>query len=124
MSARIAIAGVSERDVDLLLLEEFQSSTSFRKLFLSRCPKLSDNVGLFTAASRSVTHSSGESDLEVDFLSADGVKTRLLIENKVRAGFQLQQAERYHLRGASYIAAGVCAAYHTVIVAPRRYFGD
>lgn len=29
MVARISIAGVSERDIDLLVLEEFQSSPSF-----------------------------------------------------------------------------------------------
>lgn len=42
----------------------------------------------------------------------------------MNAGLQPQQAERYQLRGDSYIARGDCAAYHTVIVAPARYFAD
>ncbi|MBI3830778.1 MAG: hypothetical protein HY291_14755 [Planctomycetes bacterium] len=47
-----------------------------------------------------------------------------MIENKVGAGLQPLQAERYRLRGDSYIATGHCAAYYTVIVAPARYFGE
>jgi hypothetical protein len=47
----------------------------------------------------------------------------LLIENKVGAGFQRQQALRYQDRGAGYVAQGHCAAFHTILVAPERYFG-
>lgn len=34
MSGRVEIAGVSERDMDLLLLEEFQSSQGFQQWFI------------------------------------------------------------------------------------------
>ncbi|MDZ4819295.1 MAG: hypothetical protein SGJ20_10015 [Planctomycetota bacterium] len=47
-----------------------------------------------------------------------------MIENKVGAGLEPLQAERYRVRGDSYIADGHCAAYHTVIVAPARYFSE
>jgi hypothetical protein len=47
-----------------------------------------------------------------------------MIENKVNAGLQPLQAERYFNRGAEYTALGLCAAFHTVIVAPSRYFGS
>jgi len=124
MSTRIVIAGVSERDVDLLLLEEFQSSTSFQEWFVSQALGPSVSLGHCVAAQRSVTQSTGESDLEIVFIDAQGTQTRMLIENKVNAGLQPFQAERYHLRGEAYVSRGECSAYYTVIVAPARYFGE
>lgn len=123
MSARIAIAGVSERDIDLLLLEEFQSSLSFQEWFVAQVLGQSSHIGRCVATRRSVTQFTGESDLEIVFSDIAGAQTRLLIENKVNAGLQPLQAERYHLRGEAYRTRGDCAAYHTVIVAPARYFG-
>jgi hypothetical protein len=124
MISCIKIAGVSERDIDLLLLEEFQSSVPFQDWFVSLALERKPDLGRCIEAHRSVTQSTGESDLEVVFADGAGVKTRLLIENKVNAGLQPQQAERYRLRGENYRASGACANYHTIIVAPERYFGN
>ena len=123
MSTRIAIAGVSERDIDLLLLEEFQSSPSFQDWFVAEALGPSVRLGRCIAAERSVYHSAGESDLEVTFLDSEDKKTRLMIENKVGAGLQQLQAQRYQDRGQQYIAGGDCVGFYTVIVAPARYFG-
>lgn len=76
------------------------------------------------AAFRSVTESTGESDLEVFLADDAGETTCLLIENKVHARFQPQQAGRYQQRGKSYIAAGRCSAFVTVLVAPTVYLGS
>jgi len=122
-NARIAIAGVSERDIDLLLLEEFQASPSFQKWFVAQAIGSEISIGACVEALRSVTHSTGESDLEVTFATADGVRTRIMIENKINAGLQPLQAQRYLSRGADYTARGLCATFHTIIVAPARYFG-
>ncbi len=124
MSARISIAGVSERDIDLLLLEEFQSSISFQEWFLSQTLGNDASLGQCVSAVRSVTQSTGESDLEVGFSTPDGRRTRILIENKINAGMQPSQAERYRLRGDGYILRHECSAYHTILVAPERYFGE
>jgi hypothetical protein len=48
----------------------------------------------------------------------------LLIENKVNANLQPQQAKRYGERGQTYLAQGICDEFHTVLVAPERYFGS
>ena len=120
---RVNVSGVCERDVDLLLLEELQSSPPFQERFATNALGLS-LLGRCVSVNRSVTESSGESDLEATFLSEAGDLRRILIENKVNAGFQPRQAERYHHRGRSYISRGDCVAYQTVIVAPARYFGD
>jgi hypothetical protein len=120
----IAIAGVSERDIDLMLLEEFQSSPNFQKWFVSKTLGADFKISGCPRALRSVTHSTGESDLEIDFAADTGTITRLMVENKVNAGLQPLQAKRYIDRGREYVAKGACTAFHTVIVAPSRYFGD
>lgn len=124
MTTRIAIAGVSERDIDLMLLEEFQSSPMFQSWFITTALGSDMPRGEVVRAERSVTDSTGESDLEIDFLNQDGLISRLMIENKVKAGFQPQQARRYLLRGQNYIDQGQCSVFNTVIVGPARYFGD
>ena len=124
MGLDISVAGVSERDIDLLLLEEFQSESEFHNWFVARTLGPSKQLGECVSAARSVTHSTGESDLEVTFSDLQGKTTCLLIENKVNAGLQPRQAARYHVRGASYVAGGKYSRYYTVIVAPRRYFGS
>lgn len=120
----IAIAGVSERDIDLMLLEEFQSSPKFQQWFVSQTLGAGFRIAGCPRAQRSVTHSTGESDLEIDLAADNGAITRLMIENKVNAGLQPLQAKRYIDRGREYLASGACTAFHTVIVAPMRYFGE
>lgn len=123
MTGRIAIAGVSERDMDLLLLEEFQSSHGFQQWFIGKVLGNDARLGELIFAQRSITQSTGESDLEIAFADSSGGTVRFLIENKVNAGFQPQQAERYRKRGDSYVTRKDSSLCHTVIIAPSRYFG-
>lgn len=118
------IAGVCERDIDLLLLEEFQSSPGFLEWFLRTSGIEELRPEELKEARRSVTHTTGESDLELHFATADGECDVVLIENKIGAQLQPLQAERYDLRGRDYVARGVCRSFHTVIVAPDGYFAD
>lgn len=124
MTTRIAITGVSERDIDLMLLEEFLSSLAFQNWFITTALGSDVLRVKVVRAERSVTDSTGESDLEIDFLNQDSSITRLMIENKVKAGLQPQQAHRYLLRGQNYLDQGQCSVFYTVIVGPARYFGD
>lgn len=119
----MSVAGVCERDIDLLILEEAIASPDFRKLLVSAVNWRTDELA-FAEARRSVTHSSGESDLEVVFSWRRAGDVRLLIENKVSAGFQPAQAERYRLRGSSYVERGQCARFSTLLLAPSRYLGN
>ncbi len=120
----ISIAGVSERDVDLLLLEEAQSETGFAEWLVEEALGATSDLGECVGARRSVMHLTGESDLEIDYEDENGEVSRLLIENKVGAGLQPQQAERYRQRGDSYLATGKCTTYHTILLAPAQYFGE
>lgn len=122
-SAPTSIAGVAERDVDLLLLEEFQSTPSFQDWFVAQALGQNCRLGKCIAAARSVTNFTGESDLEVVFMDRAKVRTVLMIENKVNAGLQPLQAQRYIERGQGYVASGKCSAFHTVLLAPKSYVG-
>lgn len=116
----VHISGISERDTDLLLLEEFVSSPDFCKLFV-RIVGEGDFQNLLDA-NRSVTSSNGESDLEIIVETSDKRRILILIENKVGANFQPKQSERYQKRGESYIKQSRADAFYTVLVAPRAYF--
>ena len=120
---RPRIAGVCERDIDLVLLEEFLATPEFASWFAQTAGIADPLLGTVVDAHRSVTHSTGESDLEVHFESTSG-RTTLLIENKIGAGLQPEQAARYHLRGADHVAKDRCDRFLTVIVAPDDYFAD
>jgi len=117
----IHIPGVSERDIDLLLLEEAVASTAFCTWFLRE-------VGIHITASlsdarRSVRTETGESDLVLTFHSEAGA-ILALVENKVDAAFQLNQPQRYIERANGYRETGRYGQVITVLMAPQIYFGD
>lgn len=120
------LESVTERDIDLLLVEELRCSESFRRWFLAEAM----GRGQWRKPSvLQVRHSvsgdgkhAGETDIEVS-LTTNGVKVVLLIEDKIDAPFQRDQAERYRLRAAELVEQGRCAQARTVLVAPARYIG-
>lgn len=125
MNETIFIAGVSERDIDLLLLEEFMADVEFCAWFVAKAGLGMLHTATPVEAKRSVTSSSGESDLLIKMIRDDGTQHLLLIENKVSAGFQPAQAQRYQQRGRNYIAQGDASGFTTILVAPAAYFkGD
>lgn len=114
----VRVRGVFERDIDLLLLEEFVSSPEFLRWFFGK-------VGLATsgqllAAARSVATSNGETDLELTVVDDDCV-TKLLLEDKVDANLQPRQPERYAERGDAYRQRRACDKFLTVLIAPEEY---
>jgi len=116
------IEAIQERDIDLLLLEEFYSSESFRKWFLQKTVGLDSKSGRFIGTWHSVSHSDlGESDLIVKFSGANNEGWLFLIENKVDANFQPSQDLRYYKRGEKYIKEKHCKNFNTVIFAPTEY---
>jgi len=119
--ADVRISGVQERDVDLLLLEEFYSETEFWRWFVDETLPEKYSEPRFNGAFRSVTQSNGESDLELAFTTMDDAKIMVLIENKIDTSFQPQQAARYRVRGENYCANNVCARCFTVLIAPAIY---
>jgi hypothetical protein len=109
------IEAVYERDIDLLLIEEFVSDLTFTHHFLAGTkipvPKSIESL----SAMRSVTDDSGETDIRVEYLSDKG-SICLLIENKIDAAFQPNQQERYESRKRK-----IAGKAYTILVAPREY---
>jgi hypothetical protein len=111
------IEAVRERDIDLLILEEFYAQTGFDKLFLKVINK---QEFIFSKAYRSVTTAGlGETDIQVEFINKVGNKLYILIENKVDAEFQDAQYERY-LERANLLKTDIDEAY-VILTAPELY---
>ncbi len=116
---RLEVSGVIERDIDFLLLEEFVADQGFLPWFLKKLG-FSPDWQLQTAT-HSATTATGETDIELR-LASSREKVILLLENKIDAGFQPRQAERYRERADGYVAQGRCSRSATVLLAPRAYF--
>jgi len=121
VTTRIVIPDVCERDIDLLLLEEFVASADFRSWFLSQIGV--EETASLAAACRSVKTVSGESDLELALQGSVGA-VKVLIENKVDAAFQPNQPQRYAERAREYRRSGKFREIVTVVMAPEVYFGE
>lgn len=111
-------SNILERDMDMLLLEEIVSSEEFLQIFLSK-------IGIADANIFFVEHSKkdnelGESDLTVLFEHRTE-KIALLIEDKIDATAQPEQASRYIDRGDKGLADGNYDKYYIFIVAPKEY---
>jgi len=108
---------IAERDVDMLLLEEFHVDGSFVEWF-------SNQVGLsgadFEGAWQGVTNGDGESDLVLRVRSK-GRRIGVLIENKIAAVEQPDQPVRYHIRAESHRKDGMFDDYAICICAPAAY---
>jgi hypothetical protein len=111
------LASVEERDIDLLLMEEFQISDEFVSWF---CDALELRGAKPAGAWHSVSDTDGESDLLLRVVVGEQ-RVGVLIENKINAPEQDRQAERYHIRGVRSRESGKFDDYVTVMCAPQRY---
>ena len=109
-----------ERDVDLLLAEEFALNPAFATSFksLTKFANVPAQVSDFWI---SKGDNLGESDLIVVYQADDTKRFALLIEDKVDAPLQPDQAARYRLRADRDIALGVYGDYELLLCAPCHY---
>ena len=111
------LANVQERDIDLVLMEEFHVDGDFVEWF---CDQVGISGARFDGAWHSVTDADGETDLLLRVV-ADGERIGVLIENKISAPAQQRQDERYHLRAARAQNEGKFDRFVICICAPRAY---
>ncbi|HEY0971323.1 MAG TPA: hypothetical protein VGE02_10200 [Gemmatimonadales bacterium] len=113
-----------ERDLDLVLLDLLHSAPGFRtRLLTAVAPELRDidPVRDFSGAWHSVTDDLGESDLEAEWRLPDGGTFTLLVEDKLAAHCQPDQAKRYLVRAERYRGSGRATQTLTLLVAPSWY---
>lgn len=114
----IRFLDIIERDIDMLILEEFVASQEFANIFLSK-------IGMSDAKVVAVEHSKtdaelGESDITV-IVQANNKKYGLLIEDKIDAVAQPDQCKRYFERGKRGIEHRDYESFDVFIVAPEKY---
>ena len=112
---------VTEKDMDMLILEELVAEQSFANLFLQQVNKSGAEV-------ISVEHSKsdvelGESDITV-IVEWHGKRHALLIEDKIDAVAMENQCDRYFKRGDKAVTAGEYEGYDVFIIAPKKYLEE
>ena len=111
------VEAVFERDIDLLVLEELWANEDFRTKFRPLVGLPSGHDWKFKGTWHSVCHPTlGESDLVVESSDQGDSVHAVLIENKVDAIPQPDQANRYRKRGV----AGM-DGFTACILAPEQY---
>lgn len=120
VSDKILAPKVRELHVDFLLEEEFCADQEFLNKFVASAGRM-----VVPIETVDVKHSAsdmyGEADLVVVYRVAGQRKIGLLIEDKIRAVFQPNQAQRYRERGEAGIREGNWDEYWTCLVAPKAY---
>lgn len=116
----IPVESIQERDIDLLLLEEFKSNPDFVKWFLNKTIG-HETEFLLVGAWHSLTQAGlGETDIAL-LVEIKRGKTLFLVENKITANLQPEQESRYRKRGELRLEKGECDEYYTVLTAPKQY---
>lgn len=121
LSELLLVESVQERDIDFLLLEEIHCNHEFREWFIR---KTFFETFKYEGIWRSISHPElGETDLLIKITSNDST-VFLLVENKIDADFQNEQANRYKKRGILHVENGDCDFFELVLVAPLNYINN
>ena len=115
----IKIEKTFERDIDLLIIEEFISNSEFASIFLDAVG-INDEYTVEDAIHSKVDAEYGESDI-VFILNINGKRFALHIEDKIDAIAMENQSGRYHDGAEKDKAAGEYVDYKILIVAPEKY---
>jgi len=118
---KCTFSDVSERDMDLLFLEEFAHSQDFANVFLSKINMI--DAAVVEIEQSKVDVEFGESDMAV-IVEYSGKKHGLLIENKIDAIAMPNQSGRYKERGFKGIKNGDYNSFDVFIVAPEKYLSQ
>jgi len=114
----VVLKKIYERDMDLLIIEEFLADRGFAQLFLDKLNLPSDYV--VVKAAHSLADADGESDITF-ILQYPDKRVALLIEDKIDAVTMPKQSERYCKRGAAGMSNGEYDEYFIMLVAPADY---
>ena len=112
-----SIEKVSERDIDLYIINKFLNDSKFKELFLKKINCQNYQV---CKCLHSLSDENGESDITI-ILENDNRKIGLLIEDKINAIAMQKQYERYILRAEKQKHKGLFDNYYIFIIAPKSY---
>ena len=112
-----SIEKVSERDIDLYIINKFLNDLKFKELFLKKINCQNYQV---CKCLHSFSDEHGESDITI-ILENDNRKIGLLIEDKINAKAMPEQYKRYILRAEKQKHEGLFDNYYIFIIAPKSY---
>ena len=119
----IKIEALRERDIDLLLLEEWNVNPAFAQWILREFFDITNSFEKFDGWHSITDPELGESDLLLT-CSAHNEKIAILMENKIDASAQEQQATRYDRRAEKIQTDGNFSQVFVCIVAPENYLAN
>ena len=108
-----------ERDMDLLIMEEFVSDMDFANIFLGAL-NVNGGYEIEEVIHSKIDAETGESDI-VFILNMNNKRHAIHIEDKIDAIAMPEQCERYNKRAEKDIANGEYESYSVIIVAPEKY---
>ncbi|MBU6463589.1 MAG: PD-(D/E)XK nuclease family protein [Bradyrhizobium sp.] len=121
----LTLTHATERDVDLLLVEELRCSADFVRWIVNRIAGMIGTSINFTTSdvthSKRRTYNRREIDICLRLKAPGGLTTILLIENKLDTSEQFEQAESYRAEAKHFVQNGEARAAYTVIVCPAAY---
>jgi hypothetical protein len=124
MDTILTLTHATERDVDILLIEELKCSPAFVRWFSGLvAAKTNTTIVCKTSSvvhSKRRIHNRREIDITLS-VHGDGKRIVLLVENKLDTSEQPFQAESYRSEAGSLISHDEADAVFTVLVAPEAY---
>jgi hypothetical protein len=121
VSITITIGGIREHDLDLFFLDEVVANDAFRAWLLSNVSNWPTGFDDLISAARSFEHSNGEIDLVFTFRDASDHHARLIVENKISAGWQPNQLLRYREHASQLLSNDGMKHVAVVLLAPEAY---
>jgi len=116
-----SFGSVGEQEVDFSVAQLVETSDSFRRWFVSQTDSALDIAAFIGGVIHASYAGEGESDVEFGFLTANGDRHIVLVENKIAADKQPNQIERYYSRGEFRVERGDWDSYTVCLLAPENY---
>lgn len=118
MNADCDIHWFAERDIDVWLAEELKFNAGFARWFLNKLGQPS-SMSVPAYRTRVSVVEGRETDVEALFRTAEGSTFAVLVEDKIKAGFQTNQMEDYVERGKLGTKRGNWSGFAVAVFAPR-----
>ena len=125
MDQMLTLTHATERDVDLLLVEELRCSAAFVRWLVSQVAEITNTSLRYETSevthSKRRLHNRREIDICVTLKGQGDLPIILLIENKLDASEQVKQAESYQAEAKLLVVDRIAQAAYTILICPSAY---
>lgn len=128
MDQMLTLTHATERDVDLLLVEELRCSAAFVRWLVSQVVATANTALRYESSevthSKRRVHNRREIDICVTLRGQTDLPIYLLIENKLDTSEQANQAESYQAEARLLVSDGIARQAYTILVCPGAYAAE